>query len=42
MTGTQVGDFVMTDMEKAAADRRRIDVHEAYELGYWSRKLGVH
>jgi hypothetical protein len=22
-------------------DRRRIDVHKIYELGYWSRKFGV-
>jgi hypothetical protein len=26
---------------KKADDRRRIDVHETYELGYWSRKFGV-
>lgn len=26
---------------KTAADRRRIDVGETYELGYWSRKFGV-
>jgi hypothetical protein len=26
---------------KKAADRRRIDVHEPYELGNWSRKFGV-
>jgi hypothetical protein len=26
---------------KKAADRRRIDVHDPYELGYWSRKFGV-
>jgi hypothetical protein len=26
---------------KKAADRRRTDVHEPYELGYWSRKFGV-
>jgi uncharacterized protein DUF3606 len=26
---------------RQAADRRRIDVHEPYELGYWSRKFGV-
>jgi hypothetical protein len=30
-----------THKTKLAADRRRIDVHEAYELGYWSRKFGV-
>ena len=29
------------DKKKTAADGRRIDVHEAYELGYWSRKFGV-
>ena len=26
---------------KTAADGRRIDVHETYEIGYWSRKFGV-
>lgn len=26
---------------KKADDRRRIDVYETYELGYWSRKFGV-
>jgi hypothetical protein len=26
---------------KKADDRRRIDVHETYELGYWSRRFGV-
>jgi hypothetical protein len=26
---------------KKADDRRRIDLHETYELGYWSRKFGV-
>ena len=32
----------MTDNKtKKADDRRRIDVHETYELGYWSRKFGV-
>jgi hypothetical protein len=29
------------DKTKKADDRRRIDVHETYELGYWSRKFGV-
>lgn len=29
------------DKKKKAGDRRRIDVHETYELGYWSRKFGV-
>lgn len=29
------------DKKKTAADGRRIDVHETYELGYWSRKFGV-
>lgn len=33
---------VMVDNKtKQAADLRRIDVHEPYELGYWSRKFGV-
>ena len=32
----------MTDNKtKKADDRRRIDVHETYEFGYWSRKFGV-
>jgi uncharacterized protein DUF3606 len=26
---------------KKAADGRRIDVHDPYEIGYWSRKFGV-
>jgi hypothetical protein len=26
---------------KKMDDNRRIDVHETYELGYWSRKFGV-
>jgi hypothetical protein len=29
------------DNKKTAADGRSIDVHETYELGYWSRKFGV-
>ena len=29
------------DKTKKADDRRRIDVHETYELGYWSRKFSV-
>jgi hypothetical protein len=29
------------DKTKKADDRRRIDLHETYELGYWSRKFGV-
>jgi hypothetical protein len=29
------------DKMKKTDDRRRIDVHETYELGYWSRKFGV-
>ena len=29
------------DKNKTAADGRRIDVHETYEIGYWSRKFGV-
>ena len=34
--------LVMVDNKtKQAADRRRIDVDEPYELGYWSRKFGV-
>ena len=32
----------MTDnKEKKATDRRRIDLNQPYELGYWSRKFGV-
>ena len=31
----------MDNKTKNAADRRQIDVHEAYELAYWSRKFGV-
>ena len=26
---------------KKVADRRQIDVRQAYELAYWSRKFGV-
>jgi uncharacterized protein DUF3606 len=29
------------DKTKKAADGRRINLHQAYELGYWSRKFGV-
>ena len=29
------------DKTKKTEDRRQIDVHEAYELAYWSRKFGV-
>ena len=29
------------DKTKKAADRRRIDVDEPYELAHWSRKFGV-
>ena len=29
------------DKTKTAADRKRLDVHEAYELTYWSAKFGV-
>ena len=29
------------DKNKTAADGRRIDAHETYEIGYWSRKFGV-
>jgi hypothetical protein len=37
-----IGDCVMPDdKNKTAADRRRINLHETYELGYWSRKFGV-
>jgi hypothetical protein len=38
-TGLEI--VMATHKTKLAADRRRIDVHEAYELGYWSRKFGV-
>jgi hypothetical protein len=31
----------MTDDKEKIADHRRIDVREAYEVGYWSRKFGV-
>ena len=27
--------------KNTAADRRRIDLQQPYELGYWSRKFGV-
>jgi hypothetical protein len=29
------------DKTKVAQDRRRIDVHQDYELDYWSQKFGV-
>jgi len=29
------------DKSKLASDRKRIDVHEPYELSYWSAKFGV-
>ena len=29
------------DKSKTAADRKRINVHEDYELRYWSQKFGV-
>jgi len=29
------------DKTKIAQDRRRIDVHQGYELDYWSHKFGV-
>jgi hypothetical protein len=29
------------DKTKKAADRRRIDLGQPYELAYWSRRLGV-
>jgi hypothetical protein len=32
---------MVDDKTKRAADRRRINAHEAYELAYWSRKFGV-
>jgi hypothetical protein len=32
---------MVDDKAKKAIDRRQIDVHEAYELAYWSRKFGV-
>lgn len=38
----KIGEWVMADdNKKTAADGRSIDVHETYELGYWSRKFGV-
>ena len=30
----------LTSMTRAA-DHNHIDVHQVYELGYWSRKFGV-
>lgn len=36
-SGTQMAD----DKTKKAADRRQSDMHEPYELAYWSRKFGV-
>ena len=32
---------MVDDKTKTAADRKRIDVNEAYELTYWSAKFGV-
>ena len=29
------------DKSRTAADRKRINVHEDYELRYWSQKFGV-
>ena len=29
------------DKTKKTSDSRRIDLHQPYELGYWSRKFGV-
>jgi hypothetical protein len=29
------------DKPNTAADHRHIDIHQTYELGYWSRKFGV-
>jgi hypothetical protein len=29
------------DKIKKTSDTRRIDMHETYEIGYWSRKFGV-
>jgi hypothetical protein len=29
------------DKTKVAQDRRRIDVHQDYELDYWTQKFGV-
>ena len=29
------------DKSKTAADRKRINVHEDYELRYWSRRSSV-
>jgi Protein of unknown function (DUF3606) len=29
------------DKTKIAQDRRRIDVHQDYELDYWTQKFGV-
>jgi hypothetical protein len=27
--------------KKTESDARQIDIHETYELGYWSRRFGV-
>ncbi|MGZ4887329.1 MAG: DUF3606 domain-containing protein [Candidatus Aminicenantales bacterium] len=29
------------DKSKAVADRKRINIHEDYEMRYWSHRLGV-
>jgi hypothetical protein len=29
------------DPSKTAQDRQRINVHQDYEVGYWTRELGV-
>lgn len=29
------------DKKKTADDRKRIDIRQPYEIGYWSRKFGV-
>jgi hypothetical protein len=29
------------DTRRTEPDTRQIDIHEAYELGYWSRRFGV-
>ena len=36
-TGLEI--VMATNKTKLAADRRRIDVHEAYELGYWVSEI---
>lgn len=41
--GPGMEQYVMTDdkSKKGRQDRSRIDVHERYELDYWSDKFGV-